>query len=418
MTGVLLRSKPHICFYRRILFFLTLLVLFAGADTALAAKLHLLIVADTDDIQIGDDVRVDISSFLNTFNPNVPPEQLRIRVMEGREVTRENIFAAIQGLQTAQDDAILFAYAGHGLYDKSVVSGREKGHALQLFNKGLQPQNVQMQIAGSTTPFSIDKSKLVYRSELLQALQNKNARLRVVFTDCCNSFVKIVEPPLMDMVMSAPMAAESSLPKVVLRPLFRQLFFTHSGLIDLGTSAPGELAYGNAKSGGFGTDKFCEFLGQNRDSSVLNWYSVFDQVKQNLLRHFSKEFPQGADRSKQGMPRQTTQTLHKFGFVVPPRFGITVVNDPQGRGVVITRVSEPQGTTGIPARNVTAVVNGQQVTGRLNVGDIITNINNAAVLTEQDFARALDTSPRQMTFRMLDKNSNFQVLDCRVELSF
>ena len=378
-------------------------------STAGAATLHLIIVTDTDDPQIGDDVKIDRGRLVSCFKLNVAPQQLNLQVLSGEAVSVNNVVAAIRGLSVQADDAIVFAYAGHGLYDQTVVDGQPRGHALQFFHSGPQPSVSNLAVAESSVSVTLDTSKLLYRSQLIDELGRKGARLVVNWTDCCTTFVEIKNQPLAAQSMAEP-------EDVILSPLFRQLFFTHGGLIDLCGSAPGEMAWGDGVAGGYATRAFCRFLEDN-SQMPLAWTDAYFALKERLAVDFQTKYPGGADRSSFGLPNQQTQTLHRFAWSIPSRLGLSVVNDPAGRGVAVVEVGGDENNP-VPARKVNTILNGKAVIGRMSIGDIITNINTVPIRTEQEFVRELEKSGRQMSFSILNKDDNFTPLDCSVELAF
>ncbi len=388
-----------------VVFFLACVFPFATAD---AATLHLIVVADTDDPQIGNDVKIDQDHLFSVFSSNVAPQQLTVKVLSGDGVSVNNVVATIRSLSVQPDDAIVFAYAGHGLYDQSIVDGQPRGHALQFSHSGPQPSVANITLAESTVAVTLDTSRLLYRSQLIDELKRKGARLVVCWTDCCTTYVE----------MKALRAFESqyTTEEVMLSPLFRQLFFTHGGLIDLCGSAPGEMAWGDGVAGGYATRAFCRILEENKEAP-LAWTDVFFTLKERLAEDFQNKYPGGADRSPFGLPIQQTQTLHRFAWSIPSRLGLSVVDDPAGRGVAVVEVGGDDNNP-VPARKVNTILNGKAVIGRMSIGDIITHINTVPVRTEQEFVRELEKSGRQMSFSILNKDDNFTPLDCSVELAF
>ncbi len=392
--------------------FLTMLIVtlaIAGLSNGLAhgAVLHLVIVADTDDPQIGKDVQIDQSRLATCFEYNVPISQLSTHQLTGPDVTVANIVGTIRGLNVQPDDCIVFAYAGHGLFDQTAMNGQPRGHALQVTHPGPQTAPATLAIAESSIAVNVDASRLLYRSQLIDELNRKRARLVVNWTDCCTTFVEIT---------NRPYASIAPAENVVLSPLFQELFFTHGGMIDLCGSAPGEMAWGDQLSGGYATYAFCNFLTENKDTP-MSWTEVFYGVRKQLATSFQSKYPRGADRSPFGLPNQTSQTLHRFGWAIPSRLGLSVADDPAGRGVVVTSVDGDANNL-VPARRVSTVINGQAVVGMMSVGDIITMINGIPVRTELEFVRELNKSGRMMSFSVLNSDDNFSPLECSVELAF
>ena len=107
-------------------------------------KLHLVIVADTDDARIGTSVESDANNISKLFIENVPAQNLSVTKIVGRDVTQANIMAKLAAIPANRNDAIVFAYAGHGAYDMTpatpplgsvLVTARSdstRGHVLTL----------------------------------------------------------------------------------------------------------------------------------------------------------------------------------------------------------------------------------------------------------------------------------------------
>ncbi len=395
-----------------------MLVCLVQTNHVLAQKIHLLIVADTDDPAVGKDVEKDWKNIRQQFLENVPESQLNLREITGRDVTRENILASIRRLSVGRNDTIVFAYAGHGLYDETVEKGKERGHALQLTH-GPKGNPVQIAVPGTSIAVTIDEMRLVYRTELIKTLENQRARLVVVWTDCCNTVVKVTEKERTKVrgTISAP---------VKISPLFDSLFMKPSGLIDLITSQKGEMAYGDevGREGGIATVSLCRFLKTKRDEAI-SWDQMFALLSSSIAEDFRKSFPTGAVRSQFGLQPQTTQTLHRAAWklegasavakVSPKKgpFGVTVVDDDAKRGVRITKV-----VSGSAAElRVAARIDGKDVVGGLTVGDIITHINDKAIRTEKEFADAFDQSGATMRLQFLNSRERFESVRATVDLS-
>lgn len=421
---------------RAIVTLVPVLLVFCACENAWAKKIHLIIVADTDDAdqngnrtQVARDVQKDLTNINRRFSLNVPYEQLKVYELKGKQVTRDGILRAIRRVPSTSDDAIVFAYGGHGLFDKSRVNGREKGHALKLYHGGGTKRLVTISLGGIS--FQEDQSKLLYRSELLREIQKKPARFKFIWTDCCNTEVTIKGADT-----GGAMAARSgNTVAAKLSPLFKSLFMDSKGIVDLATSAPGEMAYGEnpPSRGGIATVALCAFLRDNR-KRTLSWDDAFIILKQKIGAGFTQHYPKGFSRASLGLSTQKTQTLHRFKWQLGsgsqpstrkgPRFGVRVQADPQGRGVVITEIARDTADYKVPARKVSAidaqgrilVVNGVEQTGELDLGDIITHINGVRVRTEAKYAAEVDKSGQLMRFKILNAKGNYSSVALRVQL--
>lgn len=87
--------------------------------TAVPAKraIHLLLVADTKDSQVGSSCRETIRYFQNSFVPSLKEHTglvVKAQYIYGEDFERSNVNARLRELQTLPDDAIVFYFAGHG----------------------------------------------------------------------------------------------------------------------------------------------------------------------------------------------------------------------------------------------------------------------------------------------------------------
>ncbi len=388
-------------------------ICFAAADNAWAKKIHLLIVADTDDPAVGKDVEKDWKNIRQRFLENVPESQLSIAELTGKKATREGILSAIKNIKASADDTIVFAFAGHGLFDETIENGVERGHALQLTH-GPAGNPVKITVPGTAIAVNINEQRLIYRTVLVQAIEDKKMRLAVLWTDCCNTVVAVTD--------SAPGKSRAAItsPSTV-SPLFDSLFFQPSGLIDLITSQKGEMAYGDevGREGGIATVAFCRFL-RARRQEPLTWDEAFAVVSQSIADEFRKSFPRGAGRAQFGLQPQATQTLHRAAWqlgdvttTVKGPFGVTVVADPQKRGVKVTKLVSGSAAE----KRVVARIGGQDVIGGFTIGDIITHVNDQAVRTEKEFADAFDKSGPLLKLQFLNSGDSFSTVTASVDLS-
>ncbi|MFK7819951.1 MAG: hypothetical protein AB8G99_14610 [Planctomycetaceae bacterium] len=383
------------------------------AAEAQMPKVHLVIVADTDDALIGKDVKKDWKNVLARFTENVPDKQLVVRELTGKKVTRDRILNTIKRLSVGSKDTVVFVYAGHGLFDLTNSNGKQKGHAFKL-NHGPPGSPLNVTVPGTAIQIPTSTSKVVYRTEVVEALQKQKPRLTVLWTDCCNMLANI------NATSSGRARSVVRSPKDI-SPLFKSLFFEPKGLVDLATSKPGELAWGIPK-GGVATVVWCRLLTANR-ANQMSWDTLFGLLQKEVAGQFVKSFPSGA-RASAAFPLQTTQTMYRFGWSLESgasqatpatkgSFGVTVADDPSGRGVQLTVVRPGSAA----ATRVVAVISGQTVTGKMSVGDIITHINDAPIKTQAQFGTEFDKSPITMRIRFLNSNNNFAPVNAMVDLS-
>lgn len=241
------------------------------------------------------------------------------------------------------NDAFLIYYSGHGSNHNQI------GQTLDI-RKGVK----------------------VARNDVRQAMQDSGARLCVLITDCCASGSK------------APFRAESrvrQLPKSIYwnTSICRSLFFRHTGVVDVTSAGPGELAWSIGptdankrfigkqptdgevfENGGLFTTSLLEILamhdGTLKDRGMLDtqgrisWDSIGEQLAMNTESRFQRTiyptFRRQRDRDKNKHQTVTfLSTGQATGAALPTTgqsvFGIELVD---GRNGVIAGKVDPDRT--------------------------------------------------------------------------
>jgi len=144
-------------------------------------------------------------------------------------------------------------YTGHGATDT------EQGHFLA---------------------FQAGKTPGMLRSDLRTVMQEKQAGLTVVLTDCCSTRVKAEGKTNDRKLGGTPPAAKE------LHPIFRNLLFQHRGVVDI-TAASGNTAFADDREGGLFTRALDSVLlpktqhpvDANKDGFV-SWKEFFPSLRQ------------------------------------------------------------------------------------------------------------------------------------------
>lgn len=184
---------------------------------AAVAIVHILLVMDTDDKEIGDQVKMDEKNLKSFFERSIAEKRRTITVLNGQQATKKEIDNYYRSLKVNANDTLLFYYSGHGATDES-----RYGHVLALNHDGFME-----------------------RAKLLHEMRDKKPRLAVVLTDCCaNRFKKIPD----NRIARGDVVKEN--------PVVQSLLFEHSGLVDVNGCSKGEFSVSDDRYGGFFTHVF------------------------------------------------------------------------------------------------------------------------------------------------------------------
>lgn len=349
-----------------------------------AARLHAVLVVDDTDPGIGPWVSMDGTMLSSLLIGNVVKRDLAIVHVSGDSLGADQVLETIQGLRTTRDDTVLVYYSGHGAYDA------RRGHYFAMRGG----------------------KEILDRSQVVEAIRSKQARLGVLISDCCYSYY---EAPRIE---AAPAVME---PRVTSR-LFNMLFFQVAGFVDMTSSERGQVSmvHREPAEGSLFTAALCKHM-ENHANQSGSWRQLFEQVKRDASRKFQRLYPAG-------VRQQNDQTAHAFALdtrplVVQPspneeeqppgnegsRFGVYAVNN-NGHGVRVTGIMQ-----GYPGERVIDVATGQVF--QLERGDVIIEVNGARITNTQDWWATVKQSPRRMRFKVLDSRTD-RTVDMQTELRY
>ena len=345
-------------------------------------RLHVVVLADTNDPKIGVADAKDVEMLHRLFTTNVPMRQLRFVEVTGNNARARRALHALAALDVkANHDTVIFYYSGHGAFDVN-----KKDHVFQPNDDNL------------------------FREDVRAAIRKLRPRLSVIISDTCSVYVRI---PVHGTTGPAPGEDKMT-------PAFQSLFVDASGVVDISSTRPKQKALGN-NLGGLFTRSFCATLTQLYDKKLI-WPDVLTAVNETVKEMDEKaeqtayaisalpgetgnnssagENAGGTTAPIPAQPPATAGALPGLPTAAAPhgvRLGVTATATDRSRrigGVEVTRVLD--GYPGTQLRRA-----GDDRTFGLVVGmHVITHVNGNAVTTYQEYSRAIDNSPQTMTLRV------------------
>lgn len=216
-----------------------------GAPVAASGTIHLIVVANTLISDIGASCQVDQERIVNEFEIFAREVDMKISktIVNGSRFNKASVDAALNSLNPATNDVVVFAYTGHGFrWDDQ--SNKYPSIALK---------------------YSAYERLTTANSYLLADIYNKiiakGARLNIVLGDCCNSPIG-VSARGGDFALSSRSGNNSNSSKL------RQLFLQKKGNLLIAAASPGETSCGNSRDGGYLISSFFQAI--SKETSYLN----------------------------------------------------------------------------------------------------------------------------------------------------
>ncbi len=202
-----------------------------------SAKLYLIVVANTNDPEIGISSQKDVDKITATFT--ILKDQLGItliaQTLQGNKFNKTLVEAAINTLKPAPIDMVVFYYSGHGFRYSDETGEYPR---ISLRTSGAQ---------------DLDKNNLSIE-DIYNRIVKKGARVTIVLSDCCNDDIGAPVP-----VGKEPLRTRGTA-TAGLKLNFghcKALFFPEHPISVLSTAAQvNQLSAGNPALGGFFTNFF------------------------------------------------------------------------------------------------------------------------------------------------------------------
>ncbi|MDR1385630.1 MAG: PDZ domain-containing protein [Planctomycetaceae bacterium] len=366
---------------KRLLFLFVLIFTVRPPIYAADPIIHVIIAVDGL-AGFGANLNADYRNMKRLFQENIPSKQLDLVLMQQNEIMPDKIFETIEKIRADQKDTLVFYYSGHAAHD--IMNG---GQYFQLKDKN-------------------GRSVALQRRTLLAVLEEKKTNLLILLTDCCNLEQKISGE-------SKELPPAVALPEKM-SPVFETLFLKPKGIADITSSKRGEASFTDStsqKRGSCFTWTFVALLEKHRSNASITWTEFVEEWKGEVHKAFLQCYPDGYqfEPPLNGVSLQKSQTLNVNGLLPGteqtsgtyqgPRFGIRAVNHSSGVQVMQIIPNSPGQRAGF------------------EIGDVIVEINGTPIRNEQDYANAVDNSPKKITVKVVNVNDK-QTIDVTFELGY
>jgi hypothetical protein len=246
-------------------------------------RLHLLLIANTNDKKIGKTCEVDLKNTFDTYKEisEFLGIQMVSKVISGNEFSKVNVDNAINAMRPSANDIVVFYYTGHGFNE---LNQNYKYPYLDLRDKSYQ------QYGGQYT---------MNMEAIFQKIKIKGARFNLVMSDCCNN----------DPSQSQNITAEDPATKVSSIGWDKNkcitLFLNPKKQSILATAVQkGELSAGNVSEGGFYTSNFLQSLEKHisivrttKDPLETSWNSIISIATKETTNRAARKWCRMLDES-------------------------------------------------------------------------------------------------------------------------
>ncbi len=228
------------------------------------ARLHLVLVANTEDKDIGKTCVIDKDATYKTFSEIAEFLQIQFNptVIAGKDFSKVNVDKAVSSVRPGANDIVVFYYSGHGFNE---VDEQYQFPYLDLRDKSFQKY-------GGAFTMNIET--------IYQKLRSKGARLNLVISDCCN------KDPTSGALVSSEGASTRTSSIGWSMENCQALFMSKRPLSIMMTAAQkGELSAGNPADGGIFTFIFREQLEKALGPFTRNpdWNNLVQSAKKETV---------------------------------------------------------------------------------------------------------------------------------------
>jgi hypothetical protein len=227
------------------------------------ASIKLILVANTLDESIGATCEQDVDRVKKTFRDIATMLKLNLNVVEvkGAEFGKQNLMNAVNSVTSNNADIIVFCYTGHGFH----------------FENDTQNPYPQFDLRMSAKQSAEDNTVNV--TEIYSKLNAQKAHLKLILTDCCNTFLQTTKM----FGKSNPTTVRSVIQWS--KSNCENLFLRQSGVVVASAASIGEIARCNSEYGGFFLFNFLKSLDKSLSvfGSSQSWENIITETRETVL---------------------------------------------------------------------------------------------------------------------------------------
>jgi len=243
-------------FILHLFFYLSLTI---GFTTILeGSDFHLILITDLNAKRIELGMKKDLAKIQKVMRTIAKSTGLSLKekIFVGKKTDPQEIFAYLRSLSVNADDVVLFYFSGHG------------------FRTDQNPANLWPILAFEKAHVGIQFE------EIATFLQKKQARLTLMFADCCNNFIttkKHAKPK--DKILLKGVGKH-------LKQGYTKLFLKSHGTLIVASAKPGDYSYTNNLEGSLYTTALIMALKETIKLPLeqIKWSTIIESAKSKLAK--------------------------------------------------------------------------------------------------------------------------------------
>jgi len=230
-----------------------------------ATTLHVVIVANTNDPDIGTTCMLDKDRTLKIFSDLAEFMGIKLdaKTIFGNDYNKQNVQDAVALLKAAPQDIVIFYYSGHG------------------FSKNDQYQYPYLELRSKS--FQGLNENSINIEEIYNLIKQKGAKVSLVISDCCNTLPETPAAVSGEVALTRSSSLGWSLNNCL------KLFLPPAPVAVLMTAAKkGEMSAGNNSYGGFFTFNFrtslLNYLSPTHEFAGISWKTLIDEAQTQTVK--------------------------------------------------------------------------------------------------------------------------------------